>query len=130
MRGAANRFLAILDGPSVEAMMLIDLSKASRLQTGSYTPLVYVDNVAVAPWNRPQIQTVPRYRGLGKLMLGAAVSLAIEEGMDGRCGLHSLVQAEGFYLRAGMQDLGLDAAVENLRYFEFSPTAARKFLEL
>jgi hypothetical protein len=48
--------------------------------------------------------------------------------MNGRCGLHSLVQSERFYASLGMQNLGLDG-VERLTYFEFSPAAAEKFLE-
>jgi hypothetical protein len=129
MLGSVHRMLALLDGDAVEALMRIDLSKASRIETTAITPLVYVDNLAAAPWNRSQIQVTPRYKGLGKVLLGAAVAISIDESMDGRSGLHSLVQAEKFYARAGMQDLGLDAAVESLRYFEFTPDAAKKFLE-
>jgi hypothetical protein len=128
MLGFAHRMFALLDGEVVEALMRIDLSKPSRIQPTPYTPVVYVDYLAVAPWNRPPIQSPPRFKGFGKLLLGAAVSISVEEGMDGRCGLHSLTQSEGFYSRVGMKDLGVDAA-SGLKYFEFSPDAARKFLE-
>ncbi len=128
MLGSVHRILALLNGEDVEALMRIDLSKPSLRETAFYTPVVYVDYLAVAPWNRPAIQSPPRFKGLGTLLLGAAVSVSFEEGMDGRCGLHSLTQSEGFYLWAGMEDLGVDEAC-GLRYFEFSPSAARKFLE-
>lgn len=128
MLGSAHRMFALLDGEAVEALMRIDLSKPSRIQPAPYTPTVYIDYLAVAPWNRPPIQSPPRFRGLGSVLLGVAVSISIEEGMDGRCGLHSLRQSEGFYLRAGMEDLGVDLEC-GLKYFEFSPHAARNFLE-
>jgi hypothetical protein len=84
--------------------------------------------LAVAPWNRRQISLSPRFRGLGKVLMNIAVTISTEEGMQGRCGLHSLLQAEGFYKQIGMQDLGLDDA-EKLKYFEFSPDGAKRFLE-
>ena len=129
MLGSVHRIFALLDDEVVEALMRVDLSKPSRIQPAPYTPVVYVDYLAVAPWNRSTIQPQPRFRGFGKLLLGAAVSISVEEGMDGRCGLHSLMQSEGFYRRVGMEDLGVDPAADRLRYFEFSPDTARKFLE-
>ena len=128
MLGSVHRIFALLDGESVEALMRIDLSKPSRIQPTPYTPIVYVDYLAVAPWNRPPIQSPPRFKGFGSILLGTAVSISVEEGMDGRCGLHPLTQSEGFYLRVGMEDLGFDPTCK-LNYFEFSPDAARKFLE-
>jgi hypothetical protein len=126
--GSVHRMVGVLDGDVVEALMRLDLSKPSRLLPATYTPIVYVDYLAVAPWNRAPIQNPARYRGLGKLLLGVAVSISMTEGMEGRCGLHSLVQSEGFYVRAGMTDLGMDLAAE-LRYFEFSADAAKTFVE-
>ncbi len=128
LRPAAQRLLALLDGKSVEALMLIDLSRNSRLVLSPLTQIVYVENVAVAPWNRPPIQSTPRYRGLGKLMIGVAVAISDQEHLDGRCGLHSLIQSEGFYRKLGMADLGLDPTEGNLRYFEFDPKSASNFI--
>jgi hypothetical protein len=36
--------------------------------------------------------------------------------------------AEGFYQHVGMQDLGIDPAYHDLRYFEFNAAAARAFI--
>lgn len=129
MMSSIHRMFALLDGEAVEALMRVDLSKPSRLRPSPRTPIMYIDYLAVAPWNRSAIQSPRRFRGLGKLLLGAAVSISVEEGMDGRCGLHSLPQSEGFYSQAGMQDFGVDAE-SGLSYFEFSPDMARKFLEV
>ena len=108
--------------------MVMNLSWPSRLAKVSPVSAAYVEYVATAPSNRRPITTTPRYVGLGKVLMNVAVTVSMEEGMEGRCGLHSLAQAEGFYKRIGMQDLGLDDA-EQLKYFEFSPDAAKKFLE-
>jgi len=129
MSGLSHRMYAVLDGESVEALMRVDLSKQSRLDKTPLTPIVYVDYLAIAPWNRRPIQQPPRFNGLGTVLLGTAVSLSNNEGMDGRCGLHSLIQAEGFYKGAGMTDLGADPAADGLKYFEFSPQAAELFLK-
>lgn len=112
----------------VQAMMRVDLTKRCRLSGQAEQHLVYVDRIAVAPWNRRQIQNPPFLTGLGKILLGVAVSLSVDEGWDGRTGLHSLLQAEGFYRRSGMSDHGVDSDYEGLRYFEFSASDARKFL--
>ena len=62
------------------------------------------------------------------MLLGTAVAISQMQGLDGRCGLHSLPLAEGFYRRAGMQDLGIDPKYHDLRYFEFDAAAARAFI--
>jgi hypothetical protein len=62
------------------------------------------------------------------VMLGAAVELSRTLGLDGRCGLHSLPQSEGFYRQIGMRDFGLDTA-KPLRYFEFDAPGAQRFHE-
>jgi len=118
----------LLDGASVEAMMVLNPSHKCRLKPSGESA-IYVEYLAIAPWNRQPIQDPPRYKGLGKVMLGVAVSGSLERGMLGRCGLHALHSAEGFYARVGMTDVGLDKAAGNYRYFEFSAEGASKFLE-
>ena len=124
---ASQRMYALVARDSVEALMCLDLSAYSMIRKKPVTNIVYVDYLAVAPWNRAAIQQRPRFKGLGKIMLGVAVSISLEEEMDGRCGLHSLPQSEGFYTRVGMKDTGL-LDKHHLKYFEFEPEAARIFL--
>jgi hypothetical protein len=126
--GAMHRLLALVEMSSVEALMRLDLSKPSRIETATYTPIAYVEYLAVGPWNRQAIQSPPRFKGLGTVMLGIATEISRGEGMSGRCGLHSLSQSEGFYRRSGMLDLGMDYT-EGMTYFEFSPETASKFME-
>lgn len=126
--GTNRRVFALLNGGDVEAAMLLLLGNRSR-DPSTPLPIVYVDYVAVAPWNRKAIQHPVRFRGLGTVMLGAAIAQSISMGLDGRCALHSLPQSEGFYRRIGMRDFGIDAAYSSLRYFEFDAKAARNFLK-
>ena len=124
--GTKRRVFALLNKGEVEAAMVL-LSGENSRDPGAALPILYVDFVAVAPWNRKAFQNPLRFRHFGTVMLGAAVEFSRTLGLDGRCGLHSLPQSEGFYRRIGMRDYGLDAAYSSLRYFEFDAAAARNF---
>lgn len=115
-------------GNSVEAIMECRLLHFSREPSQANQPAVYVNHVAVAPWNRNQIQNPRSIAKLGDLMIATAVSLSIDEGFSGRIGLHSIPQAEGFYQNCGMSDLGPDNNYEGLRYFEFTSSQAAAFI--
>ena len=124
--GTNRRVFSLLNVGDVEAAMVLLFGKNSR-DPVERLPIVYVDFVAVAPWNRKKFQDPRRFRNLGTVMLGAAVQLSQTLGFGGRCGLHSLTQSEGFYRRIGMRDFGPDSAYSSLRYFEFDATGAANF---
>ncbi|MBW4985876.1 hypothetical protein KZZ07_25360 [Mameliella sp. CS4] len=91
-------------------------------------PLVYIDLLATAPWNRRTKADPIRFRGCGQMMIGAAVSLSFDEGFRGRIGLHSLSGAESFYRhRVKMTEFDPDPNYQNLRYFELSEAQAAGF---
>lgn len=125
--GTNRRIFALLNADGVEAAMCLLFGKQSRV--ANPLPVVYVDYVAVAPWNRKEVQNPLRFRRLGTVMLGTAVAVSLSMDLEGRVGLHSLSQSEGFYRRIGMSDFGTDAAYSFLRYFEFSNQAAREFMD-
>ncbi|AWB50934.1 hypothetical protein HYN69_20380 (plasmid) [Gemmobacter aquarius] len=102
----------------------------SRHHEHPRAPIIYVDFLATAPWNRPGLAaTSPVYRGVGRVLFMAAVSLSIEEEFVGRVGLHSLPGAEGFYRQQlSMTDLGKDDAYYGLRYFELSANQASQLI--
>jgi len=122
-----RKIFALINADEVEAVMLLHFGKMSR-EANHALPLVYVDYLAVGPWNRESIQNPQRFRKLGTVLLGSAVNTSIAMGREGRCGLHSLLQAEGFYRRIGMNDFDIDSAYQSLRYFEFSAEAAKQFI--
>ena len=90
--------------------------------------LVYVDYVEAAPWNLKAVTSSPQFLGVGTLLIADAVRLSHEKGCEGRIGLHSLPQAEAFYTRLKMTNLGPDQYYYGLPYFEFSSQRASEWL--
>lgn len=112
-----------------QGLAQFDLTRACQEPDQKGKPLVYVEYLEVAPWNRSELGAAPRLRGVGTVLLTAAAALSHDEGFKGRIGLHSLPQADAFYRRTGMTDLGPDPAYQNLRYFEMTVEQARAFFE-
>lgn len=90
-------FIAIERSGLMEGLMFLRFDKVARLATQEAQPLVYVDYLEVAPWNVVWLNPTPRYKGVGRLLFQAALQISRERGWEGRVGLHSLPQAEGFY---------------------------------
>lgn len=126
----ANPGFGIVCGGLTQGMMIVDAVKhRGRLDVQQGQHLVYVEFVENAPWNRAELFDPPRYRGVGSILIRAAVALSEELEFHGRIGLHSLPQANGFYAdTCGMTDLGADPDYEDLRYFEMTPEDAQAFI--
>lgn len=93
--------------------------------------LLYVERMAVAPWNRVDVKPGRRALGCGMAMLRYAVERSTELGFGGRVGLHSLndPHTHAFYERAGMRHVGDDVMEEGeLRYYELDEEAAEALL--
>tara|TARA_E500000318_G_scaffold111388_1_gene129807 strand:- start:3170 stop:3802 length:633 start_codon:yes stop_codon:yes gene_type:complete len=117
VEGVAQGLMLAKMGPTVRAR--------EPSQRGQY--LVEVELLATAPWNRYGISPNPKIKGIGRLLLAAAVSLSVAEEFGGRIGLHALPQAESWYRDVcKMTDLGMDGS--KMRYFEMTETQAREFL--
>lgn len=122
-------FSVVCDGVTQGMMILDTAMKRCRIEGQRGKNLVYVEFVENAPWNRRELFDPPRYRGIGSVLIRAAVALSQHEEFRGRIGLHSLPQANGFYANTcGMTDLGQDPDYQNLRYFEMTPEQAEAFI--
>ncbi|MCK4705190.1 MAG: hypothetical protein KAT90_06915 [Gammaproteobacteria bacterium] len=100
----------------------------SRISTNVVLSIIYVEFIATAPWNRRQIEK-QQYVGVGLTMIYHAINISIDEGLDGRIGLHSLPQSKEFYeIKCGMTDFGPDVSKDNMHYFEMSNEQAKVFL--
>lgn len=122
---------SIVCGGLTQGMMLADTTtKRCRIDSQRGKHLVYVEYVENAPWNRKELFDPPRYRGVGSVLIRAAVALSEDLEFHGRIGLHSLPQANSFYANTcGMTDLGADPDYEGgLRYFEMTPEQAQAFV--
>ncbi|MBN1909930.1 MAG: hypothetical protein JW818_09340 [Pirellulales bacterium] len=113
-----------------QGLMIVNTIKRCRIQQQANKHLVYVEYLEAAPWNRRPIPGETQYKGVGQVMIAAAIQLSIDEGNHGRIGLHSLPQANTFYRdKCGMTDLGPDASYQNLRYFEMTEAKATAFMQ-
>ena len=132
-RERAQRFdwssFAVEVGGVTQGLMFVRPAGFAREPSQARRPIVEVDLLATAPWNRNRLVPNPKYKGVGRLLLMTAVNLSFEEECAGRVGLHALPQAENWYRdRCKMTDLGVDAT--NMRYFEMTEAQARAFLGL
>ncbi|NCC62346.1 MAG: GNAT family N-acetyltransferase [Verrucomicrobiae bacterium] len=122
---------SIVCGGLTQGMMIVDTTmKRCRIGSQNGKNLVYIEYVENAPWNRRELYNPPRYRGVGSILVRAAIEISHEYGFKGRIGLHSLPQANSFYAnKCGMTDLGADDSYQGLRYFEMTPELADAFVE-
>jgi hypothetical protein len=126
----ANQAFSIVCGGQTQGLMIINLTTAARVDSQRGKPLVYIEYLENAPWNRPELFAAPRYRGVGSILVRTAIQCSIDEEFKGRISLHSLPQADNFYRSTcGMTDLGPDPAYYDLRYFEMTPEQAKIFIE-
>jgi hypothetical protein len=125
-----QRFAITCEG-SLQGLMMVNFTKlTARLPSQRGKDLAYVEFVATAPWNRPELTREPKFRGLGSTMVRTAIEASAAEGFRGRIGLHSLPQSENFYGdrdKCGMTNLGPDVSCYNLAYFEMTEAQAAEF---
>lgn len=125
----AFRTFCVVCGGATQGLMRVDLTRSCRHQEQEGKPLVYIDYLEVAPWNRQLGEKPALYRGVGSALVAAAIELSNAEGFKGRIGLHSLPQADEFYRkRCKMSDLGHDTNCQGLCYFEMTQEQATKYL--
>ena len=97
-------------------------SQSSRGQ-----PIVYIQALATAPWNRRNRRRPAEFQGVGRTLLLFAQQRSLELGYAGRVGLHALREVEVFYENQGMMrfdpdpDEYFDPEDPPLTYFEYPP---------
>ena len=126
----ANPGFSIVCNGLTQGMMIVDTTNyRCRIDGQIGQHLVYVKYIENAPWNRAELVEVPRYRGVGSLLILAAIKSSMDLEFQGRIGLHSLPQANKFYANScGMTDLGTDQNYGGLRYFEMTSEQAQTFI--
>ena len=116
-------------GGFTQGLMFVRTAGFAQIKSQYGLPIAYIDLVSTAPWNRWGFTKTPKYKGIGPLLLSAAISLSVHEGFDGRLGLHSLPQSESWYRKQGMAELGPDKSYpNNLVYFEFTSADAQAYV--
>lgn len=128
----ATAFGVIFDENWQGVMLTKTATDFARLPDDSGKPIVYIDYLESAPWNWnvAAIDQRGEYKGVGSILFRQGVVQSFSEGFNGRVGLHSLPQANGFYeFVCGMTSLGPDPQKQNLSYFELVSEQAHKYLE-
>lgn len=130
LRFTAYRCLGIECEGDVQGLILVStLAASGRHKKHLGKPVLYVKYLESAPWNLSDyVGDERRFAGVGTQLIRIAISVSFEEEFRGRIALHSLPQSEGFYGRF-MTDLGVDPAVEGLRYFEMTEEQVQNFLK-
>jgi hypothetical protein len=99
-----------------------------RSQWAIGQPLVYVEALAAAPWNRRLINPDPWLRSVGTVLLQFARKRSLDLGYQGRLGLHALPGSETFYESRNLVNFGYDAEREMV-YFEYGVLNPRQLEE-
>lgn len=102
----------------IQAVMILET--AHHVSRGASRPLIYVEYLATAPWNRPSIQTPRLVGGCGRVLIQHAVARSESLGYGGLVGLHSLPAALAFYVGIGFKDFGPDPGEDALHYLELN----------
>ena len=133
IRGSlSNQCFSIVCDGLTQGLMITNTVKRSRISIQLNQHLVYVQYLESAPWNRKELRNSinKAYRGVGSILVRAAVIYSLQSEFKGRVGLHSLPQANNFYANiCGMTDLGADEDYSGLHYFEFTPAQAQEFIK-
>ncbi|WP_166211880.1 GNAT family N-acetyltransferase [Cognatiluteimonas telluris] len=107
-------------------MALLTDGRRCRLPGHESKSLVYVRYLATAPWNLPEFGS--RFRGVGTVLMRAAVQVSIDVGFKGRIGLHSLPKSERFYECLGLSPMNHDPDTQNLKYYELDEANVGSFI--
>jgi hypothetical protein len=121
--------LAVIRGEELDALASFRIQRStSRLEGGK--DLIYIEYVGTAPWHQPPPVGELQIRGLGKMLLRLAVNLSKQLGLEGRVGLHSKKEVEGFYRKIGMHEVKReDTGDGTWLYFETGPAEAEELLK-
>lgn len=83
---AAPGFSLVCDGVT-QGMMLADtVKRRCRIDSQRGQHLVYIEYIESAPWNRPGLVDDVRYRGVGSVLIRAAIALSEDLDFGGRLG--------------------------------------------
>jgi hypothetical protein len=122
-----HMLVAVESQCDVQGMMAV--LRTPRHSQASGKDVVYVDYLESAPWNLKISSSLPRFVGVGTVLIAEAIHISLEMGLEGRVGLHSLPQAKAFYKeRCRMSEFGADRSYLDLTYFEYTGQQAIEWI--
>jgi hypothetical protein len=109
-----------------QGVCLIYQPKKSSLSDGN---IFYIEFISVAPWNRQNLHRNKIFSGIGTILVKFCLKCATEKlGLKAGFSLHSLPQAEGYYMSLNMQHIPAKDK-GNLKHFELPHESANQLLE-
>src|SRR5271169_6297761 len=63
---------AVEAGALTQGLMYVSKLRHSRLAGQLGAPVIYIEAIATAPWNRPGFSPHPKYKGVGQILMQAA----------------------------------------------------------
>ncbi|MBJ6752698.1 GNAT family protein [Geomonas anaerohicana] len=113
-------------GDVVQGVCILYHPKESRIDKEE---IFYIDYLATAPWNRPDVLKTPiPFKGIGTLLLREALTFSLAAlGYRPGFSLHSLPKALTYYHKIGMTDFGPDGTYHNLHYLEMERESSEVF---
>lgn len=121
------RFYAVEIEDYTVGLMRINFISHFKSKTEAGKDLVYIDYIAVSPCCREPIQSPPRYKGIGQILFHTAIEDSLQEGLDGRVGLHSLSESKSWYEeKLKLNFLGNDSSYHNAPYLELTKERAKQ----
>ena len=117
-------FFLIAEG-NPQGVCIIYHPRPSKLTDGN---IFYLEYLAVAPWNRDSLIVKKKFKGVGTKLLKCAMNYATETlKLQPGFSLHSLEQAESYYLKIGMTHLSSEDKPK-LKYFEMATNVAQQMV--
>jgi GNAT superfamily N-acetyltransferase len=98
---------------------------SSKLRGRGFIQIVLLES---APWNRGDLSESPRFRGIGRMLVVAAVAFSLSRGLEGRVGVFAFKGSTEFYEKCGMTDFGQDAKYPHLHLFAMTADEAEVFV--
>ena len=94
--GSPLQGYAVVADDETQGIVVIDRA-LRRSRVKPLSAIAYLPYLATAPWNRSSGACPGRYRGIGRLLVGRAISEAVSLGTGGHIGLHSFSSARPLY---------------------------------
>ena len=111
----------------MQGIMIVDKGHAYH-EDDAGKENIYIQFLEVAPWNFYKDKQVGYYKGVGSILLMAAINYSNSLGYEGRIALESLPQSEGFYAKYEMIVVNKEHNSSPLKYLELPTYNAMKLV--
>jgi GNAT superfamily N-acetyltransferase len=102
--------------------------ETGRTRSNKARGFIEIGFLESAPWNRAGLTENPRFHGIGRMLVVAAIAFSLSKGFDGRLRVLALNESTEFFAKCGMTDFGQDTKHPHLRLLEMTADQAKVFV--